>query len=83
MKYRCSRLVATHLPTELYDSINEIADSELLSRSQVIRDAIWSYIVSRQEPDTVNVRSTRQRLVQNSRLWDDMFSGRPTAKPVP
>lgn len=75
MKYKCTKLVGTHLPLELFNEIERIADGELLSRSQVIRDAIWSYVCARQEPDTVDIRATRQKLVQNG-LWDRMFSGK-------
>lgn len=75
MKYKCTKLVGTHLPLELFNEIERIADGELLSRSQVIRDAIWSYIVSRQEPDAVDIRSTRKLVLQNG-LWDTMFNGK-------
>lgn len=73
MKYRCRKLIACHVPTELANAIDDIADSELLSRSQVVRDALIFYAASRAKPETESIRSTRQRMLQGD-VWGKLFN---------
>jgi metal-responsive CopG/Arc/MetJ family transcriptional regulator len=70
MRYKCQKLVATHLPLELANELERIGDEELLSRSQILRDCVVYYLSNR--VDNESVRSTRKRMLQGD-VWGKLF----------
>ncbi len=74
MRYSCTKLISAHLPIELYQAVNDLADTELLSRSQIVRDALLVYLSNRQATEPVNIRATRDKLLDG--VWGKLFSSK-------